>query len=296
MNPMIEIVLKLQEFATKMVQTCVSLLKVLVMFQRPSALPSKKTKYCSVLGNGPSLKVTLEEDLEFLKTTELFCVNNFASSDYYPILKPQNYVLIDPAFFIYDGVTFDREDIRKTFKAITELTAWEINLYVPQKAKKSTFFREISKKNPNIKIVYFNYIIFKGFQTLSHWFYKTGIASIQSQTVLIAAIFLAINRKFEEIFLFGADTSWHEQFKVNNDNILTFRDVHFYNTDASKEKDIPIYDVIKKQNMTMSVEFTYLARTFRGYELLGDYAKYQKVKIYNASAKSYIDAFERIKV
>ncbi|WP_240543454.1 hypothetical protein [Spirosoma foliorum] len=32
---------------------------------------------------------------------------------------------------------------------------------------------------------------------------------------------------------------------------------------------------------------------FRGYEVLRDYADYRGVRIVNASAKSYIDAFER---
>jgi hypothetical protein len=39
-----------------------------------------------------------------------------------------------------------------------------------------------------------------------------------------------------------------------------------------------------------------LAITFEGYFFLEDYARFMRSKIYNASKKSYIDAFERLKV
>lgn len=42
--------------------------------------------------------------------------------------------------------------------------------------------------------------------------------------------------------------------------------------------------------------FAPLSRKFEGYIILEDYSKYLAAKVYNATSKSYIDAFERYKI
>jgi hypothetical protein len=115
----------------------------------------------------------------------------------------------------------------------------------------------------------------------------------QAQTVIIAALTLMINRNFEQIHLFGADTSWHEEIRLNDQNQLLIKQVHFYD----KPKDIthqPVYsDAQRQRTFSMASQFLSLHKVFRGYEVLRDYADHRGVKILNASAKSYIDAFDR---
>ncbi len=46
----------------------------------------------------------------------------------------------------------------------------------------------------------------------------------------------------------------------------------------------------------MSSQFLALHKAFLGYEVLRDYAQSLGVQVFNASAKSYIDAFARVKL
>jgi hypothetical protein len=275
-------------------QTFTSLGKVIVLTRRPDPLPKPQAKICSLLGNGPSLKETLNEDLHFLKQTELVAVNNFATSGYYETLQPTNYVIHDPAFYLYDGVNFKRADIEGTFKVISENTTWPINIYVQQRAKKSVYLKNLPIQNPNIRLVHYNYTIFEGISAVKHWFFEKGWAMPQAQNVLVVALYLGIRRKFEEIYLFGADHSWHEQYRLNDDNVLELKHEHFYS--KSDNKHIVVIDVNHNSTVTMSQQFASLAKAFRGYEILKEFAKYQKVRVLNASKKTYIDAFSRIRI
>lgn len=56
-------------------------------------------KECVILGNGPSLKKSLENDLDFISNRIVFCVNFFATSDYFEVVKPKFYVFADPGFW-----------------------------------------------------------------------------------------------------------------------------------------------------------------------------------------------------
>ncbi len=101
----------------------VSLLKVLVRGHFMVKLPAPQRPICSILGNGPSLTESLREHSDFLKTTETVAVNNIASSSAYVVIQPQNYVLLDPAFFQYHAQhKGERDDIRKTLEAIITKT------------------------------------------------------------------------------------------------------------------------------------------------------------------------------
>ncbi|MNT50910.1 hypothetical protein D3C72_1878480 [compost metagenome] len=111
---------------------------------------------------------------------------------------------------------------------------------------------------------------------------------------MAVVIFLCLNRGFKEIFVFGADHSWHEQFAIDENNHLLRRDIHFY--DEKEVKHTTIIDVVHNQTSSMSQQFASLSKAFYSYEVLQEYSQYLNTKIYNASAKSYIDAFERIRL
>ena len=46
-----------------------------------------------ILGNGPSLKNTLDRDLDILKNKECAVVNKFGNTDYFFHIKPSWYIL-----------------------------------------------------------------------------------------------------------------------------------------------------------------------------------------------------------
>ncbi|MCO4292936.1 hypothetical protein NF867_08690 [Solitalea sp. MAHUQ-68] len=248
---------------------------------------------CSILGNGPSLKQSLENHLAFIKSTEMVCVNNFTHSSYFVQLKPQSYALLDPAFFMYDGVTFVREDIGITLTAFSKVD-WPMNVFIPMEAKKSAYLSNIFQQNANLKPVYYNYTVIQGFSWFRHWLFKKNLGMQQSQNILAVSIFLSLNRGFKETFVFGADHSWHEQLTVVDNNDLVRKDVHFY--DEKEVKATTIIDVVHNQSSRMSDQFMSLSKAFYSYEVLETYAKHLNLKVYNASAKSYIDAFERIRL
>ena len=168
-----------------------------------------------------------------------------------------------------------------------------MTLYVPHFAKGSYLLGKIERGNASIRVVYFNYTVVSGFKPLTYWLYEKGLGMPRAQTVIIAALTLMVNRKFDTIYLFGADTSWHEQIRLNDQNQLLIKQIHFYDkpTDVRHE---PVYsDKYRQRTFSMASQFLSLHKVFRGYEILRDYADHRHVTILNASAKSYIDAFDR---
>ncbi len=283
----------LSQFLSDLFASLVSLLKVAIRGRYATRLPDRQLPVCSVLGNGPSLNESLADQFDFIRQTEIVCVNNFAHADVFIRLRPQDYIISDPNYFVFTEHTTDRDDIKKTLSIFLEQVNWPMTLYVPHFARGTYLLRKIEQGNSHIKPVYFNYTVVRGFNWLTYWLYEKGLGMPQAQTVIIAALALMINRKFDTIYLFGADTSWHEQIRLNEQNQLLIKQIHFYD----KPKDVthqPVYsDVHRQRTFSMASQFLSLHKVFRGYEVLRDYADHRGVRIVNASAKSYIDAFER---
>ena len=269
-------------FFDKAFNTLFSLVKILIKSKLTGGnFPKLNSSTCIVMGNGPSLKISLEEDLSFIQKQTLFCVNSFALTKEYKLLKPANYVMIDPGYW-----DKDREDSKITLAAIIRETTWELNVYMPYDAAASEQVKNLSKANPNIKIHYHNYVVFKGFKKIAHFFYTKGLAMPQCQNVVVASLFIAINSGIKNIYLIGADQNWHLNTVVNEKNELCMNDAHFYNSNDPR--------VLK--NLTMELFFQSLVKLFVGYNNLQAFANAKKATIYNASKTSFIDAFPRKKL
>ncbi len=283
-------------FLSNLTASLLSLVKILMRSRWGVRLPVPQRPRCSVLGNGPSLNDSLANHQDFLGETELVCVNFFAATDHFTRLRPTNYVLADPNCFTFNETTVGREDLHQILAALLQRVDWPMQLYVPNFAKGSYLIRQIEAGNPTIKLIYYNPTIVKGFAWFRHWLYSANLGMPQAQTVIITALSLMINRGFKEIFLFGADTSWHEQIRLDEHNQLLMKQIHFYD----KPKDVafaPVYkDAHRTRTFTMASQFLSLHKVFRGYEMLQEYATYKGARILNASSKSYIDAFERVQI
>ncbi len=282
-----------RQFVDTLFASLLSLVKVVIRGRHATRLPARQRPLCSVLGNGPSLNESLAEHLNFIRQTEIVCVNNFAHSAAFAQLQPQNYVISDPNYFVFTEQSTDRDDIRQTLAVFMEQVHWPMTLYVPHFAKRSYLLGQIERGNPNIRVVYFNYTVVSGFQGLMYWLYEKGLGMPRAQTVIIAALTLMVNRKFDTVYLFGADTSWHEQIRLNDQNQLLIKQMHFYEKPADVRHELVYSDKHRQRTSSMAAQFLSLHNVFRGYEVLRDYAEHRGVKILNASAKSYIDAFER---
>ncbi len=252
--------------------------------------PIKTSGKCIVLGNGPSLKESLSQNIELIKKYDIVCVNSFAYSEYFEILKPQNYVLLDDYYFSTDYQTAEnRVTIAQSFDKF-KIIDWKINFFIPVKGKKSHLVTSILSQNKNVTITYFNYVVTEGFSGFRNFIFRNNLGMPQCQNILSAALFLTVNRNYNEIYLLGADHSWHQDFSVQQDNKMMINDTHFY--DKDKIKPVNLSDR-SEYKLTISTLFLSLYKAFRSYDIIKLYADSRGVKIYNASVKSFIDSFKK---
>ncbi len=281
-----EILIKIKEFGIQLIESIESLIKFILNFSFNTKTPKVKSDTCVILGNGPSLNASIEHHLAFIKENEMFCVNMFANSNLFQTLKPQNYLLLDEAF-----LNPNHKLASIAVQNIVKNTIWPMNLFLTNKFKKSTDFISKIESNKNIRVYYFNYLIFEGFDKLKFWFFSKNLAMPQCQNVLVALIFKSINLGFKNILIFGADHTWHETLRLDENNKLILNDIHFYGSNK-----IEINDQFETHKSYMAAQFLSLHKAFKGYEVLAKYAKYKGTIIKNASERSYIDVFDKIKL
>ena len=110
---------------------------------------------------------------------------------------------------------------------------------------------------------------------------------------MVAAVFMAINLNYKTIILHGADHSWHEEIIIDNNNTLSMKQFHFYDT-TQNITAAPVHNIVENKKFSIGQLFLAFSKAFLGYEKLVEYAKYRNSVILNASTKTYIDAFQKI--
>lgn len=262
----------------------VAVIKCALLSKWPSPTPPVSSNELVILGNGPSLNLTLQEDIDYLESRDLMGVNLFACSEAFQKLKPSYYIWLDPAF-----AEEEHPAGQKARTALKEHTNWPLTLLVPMTFKKSPAFQFFSN-HPYIQVHYFNYVICEGLPKFKWTLFRWGLGMPQCQNVLIAAIFQSIQLGFKKIWITGADHTWHEDIRLNEANELQVFDTHFY----EKEKNITqMFTSMYAHRSYLSAAFLSLHKVYRGYEVLAAYAASRNVLIQNASKKSYIDVFPK---
>jgi hypothetical protein len=277
----------------KIVFSCFSLLKVLVFSEYNVKLNSiKDNGKCYILGNGPSLKDDLLYNLDFLIDKKIFVVNNFATSDYYKIIKPKYYVFADPAYWSLIETSEVVKSCKTTLEIIRDNTDWEMIILVPSNALKNRVLCDLFKRNKFVRLVDYNTTVIskKGFECINYFLFKKSLAAPHVQNVLISSIYVSINIGFSEVNILGSDHSWTKELFVNDKNQVCTIDNHFY--DATKVK-YNVFTRIDNSVYKMHEILRDYALMFEGYHQLKKYGDYLRVKIYNRTENSFIDAFER---
>lgn len=277
-------IFKAQRFLQQLFDSLISILKAIVWSKFPQKNSPVQRQNCVILGNGPSLTDSLLHHRDFILASDIFCVNLFATTNYYTELKPQNYLLLDDAF-----MNPNHERAQLAIKHLVKDTTWKINVYIPYKFKKTSYIADAFSTNPLITPLYFNYTVIDGFDWLRFWMYKKDIGMPQSQNVLIASTFKCINLGYKKVYLLGADHTWHEDLRLNEHNEIVADDTHFYGNRVYQVKQF-----VGHEESYLAAQFLSLHKVFKGYEVLARYAKYRKVEVVNASKRSYIDVFEKI--
>ncbi|QSW87456.1 MULTISPECIES: hypothetical protein [Flavobacterium] len=287
------IIIHLLKIIYKFIFSCFSLLKVGVFSKYTVKLPSiNDFGTCYIFGNGPSLKNDLDGNCDFFIDKNIFVVNNFATSDYFNIIKPKYYVFADPAYWSSNENSEVVRNCKKILEIIRDTTSWNMTIFVPSNALKNNILTDVLKSNKFLKIVDFNttVISMKGFEYLNYLLFKKGLAAPPIQNVLISSIFISINIGFSEINILGSDHSWTKQLFVNEKNDVCTIDYHFYD---AKQINYNVFTRVDGSIYKMHEILRDYALMFEGYHKLRKYADYFKVKIWNATENSFIDAFER---
>ena len=244
-----------------------------------------------IIGNGPSLNSTIESYESILKMNDCFMVNHSIESDYFDLIKPKNYVVVDPYYFQKGPLNKKAELL---INSLNNKLKWDMSFYVPYHSKNSTFVNELSK-NSLVKIEFFNSVSPLYATGISNkTFFKLwnkNTASPLTQTVLNAATSIAISKRYNEIYLVGADTSWIEMIIVDQEtNDLYSQNKHFYKNDKY------LISSYNEEKSNLAVELGCIKKAFEAYQVLKEYANYNGCNVYNASDYSLIDTIVRKKL
>ncbi|MBT3749123.1 MAG: hypothetical protein HN936_15275 [Bacteroidetes bacterium] len=288
--------LKIQRFFEALYQTCISLMRILFRFRFRNQVPRSKSKssHLLILANGPSLNDSLHSHPEEFIGKQLMAVNQFVLSDQYARLKPSHYVLLDIGFFM--DKTIPRVlDIRNNLIAsFIEKTAWPLTLYFPREGKGSAMHRALVESGKAFEFVFFNRTNVEGLRGFRHWAYRNNLGMPKPQNVLVGCLILALVMRIETIEIYGADHTWLENIRIDDENRLISVEKHFYDKDKKGIPTLREHPELLTQSKLHEYIFD-LARTFSSYHLIRDFADSIGSRIINASKVTYIDAFERRK-
>ena len=251
----------------------------------------KNTEKITILGNGPSLKNVLEnwrQNKDFLEH-DVFGVNYFCSNENFEEIKLEYYVLSDPSFYDPENPLF--ESGSKVYKTLNSKVSWNMNLYVQYSSLKKIDYQKIIT-NRNIKIIPFHTLQYQGYEKLRFWFYKKGLGSGNYGTVVLNALFIALNLNYKEVFVYGIDHNFFDGLTVTKDNVLCHIDSHFYERDLTP-KPMTNHFGHKLIPFTMETFLEDKYSVFKGHRIFSEYANYLGAKIYNCTENSLVDTYSR---
>lgn len=234
-----------------------------------------------IMGNGPSFRRDLDEDMELLMRSDTLAVNFAANSPEFRLLRPKYYVLADPHFF--EKAETDC-NVRWLIDSLNTVD-WPMTLFVPVSARgsRSLFHSE------NLKVECFNFIAAEGFASFENFVFDRKWGMPRPRNVLIPSIMIGIWLGYRQIYLLGADHSWLKTLSVNDRNEVVSVQPHFYKEDEKESARIrqeyvrhPLHEVIESMMIA-----------FRAYHTIQRYARRLGVEIFNATPDSMIDAFPR---
>lgn len=257
--------------------------KMLISSRPTSGVTKNATeKPLVILANGPSLRKTLAERTEYLRQVPTMCVNFMANTPEFSIIRPDYYVLADPHFF----TGLDHDNVKALWKNISHAD-WPMTLFVPASRRRQAI--KLLGAGTTVRTVTFNFVGIDAFAWLENLAFARGWAMPRPRNVLIPAIMLAMRSGFKEIYIAGADHSWIETIRVDDNNNVVSIQPHFYkDSETETKRSITEYRGYHLHDILKSF---YIA--FNSYHQIARFARTRDVKIYNSTEGSYIDAFER---
>ncbi len=286
------LILAIQQFLQQSSQSFETLIRVWLLSKWFVKKPQQaQDSTLVILGNGPSLEETLTAYPNVISGKALLAVNHFASTDLYIELKPKYYIFSAPDLWLDDIDSHFVEQSKVLFDNLAGKTNWGIDLFVPFEARKHARWRGQLKSNSHIKITYYNNVPCEGWRWWSHYTFRRMLGMPRPHNVMIPSMMMGLAMGFRKIYLLGADHSWLSQISVDDQNRALVNQKHFYDKDDSTSK--PLDNRGKGARRLHEILHKFML-AFKGYFILNEYAKSQKVQILNATPGSFIDAFDRI--
>lgn len=276
------------------IKMLISILRIIKNTRVSLPLPTKQNNEVVLIGNGPSFNLFLQNHIDFLVDKDCICVNEFANSGYYEQIRPINYIIIDPAYFEKNPDSTLRERIQCLEDNLNTKTDWNMTLFFPMVCQNHKKYRVFNINNKKINIYYYNNTIINGFKFFKNMVYKYNLGAPAAQNVLVAGGYVAIRLSYNNIYLVGADHSWHTEIKVDEENRLLLKDKHFYNyepTYSPWQKNLVTHELWKVHEI-----FFALGKMFEGYHELKEFGNSMGSNFYNLTQDSFIDAFQKIEL
>jgi hypothetical protein len=277
----------------------VSLLRVVaaVRLSRPR-FPAPRTQRLLILGSGPSLNRSLgTADVERIRDLDLMCVNDFYKEESFAILRPPMLTIADPAY--WDERCFD--EYGGPLVAALRRVDWRLNLLLPERARGTRLYQSL--REHHIDFTGFSTATVRGPDWLESALFEARLGMPRPQNVLVAAIALGIWAGYREIAVIGADHSWHQEIDVDDTNVVMASARHSYSSQVRPKpflKPAGVWKYRDDQPLARSDVFTMKeillawAAMHDSYERLARLASRRAIRIYNCSAISFIDAFDRV--
>ncbi len=230
-----------------------------------------------VLGNGPSLRQTIDNHLDILKSTTCMAVNFAALADDFTAIKPRYYVLADPHFFS------PNERVKQLIERLKQVN-WKMTLFVPATSKNVPDFR-----GTKVTVERFNAVGVDASPWLKKKLMQWRLAMPRPRNVLIPSIMIALWLGYKKVLVAGADHSWMQSIWVNERNEVVSVQPHFYKEPEGEQKRVD--SEYRGYRLHEIVHSFYVA--FRAYHQIARFAKAVGSEVINVTPGSYIDAFPR---
>lgn len=272
----------IQKFASQAGASLASLIKLVLMSRLPSPRCSEKKDTIIIMGNGPSLRDAMQNDMDVLMSYPRLAVNLSALAPEFHTLRPQYYILADIAFFLKEKTG----KVPALWEALRSVD-WNMTLFLPATARR---MEEVRRLPANVTVKYYNLTPAEGFRWLMHPIYDSGLAMPRPRNVLIPSIMSAMREGFRRIVLIGADHNWSKTLWVTDRNCVVSVQPHFYKDD---DKELRRAEEIFR-NVRLHEVYENYAIAFRSYFNVKAYTDRRGVEVLNATPGSFIDAFPRI--
>ena len=276
-------------FFTGLLNSVLTFAKILVGSSFFLKQHKAKSQSIIIMGNGPSLKDNLKNNLEALKNQTLFGVNNLPSTDVFEKLRPAYFLIVSDEYWNPGTITKHQKVRDAIIQNLIQKTSWPLVFFLPARAKKNKSFIDKIEANSNITISFFNKTPVEGMTAISHFFMSMGWGMPRPHNVLVPSIFNCINAGFKNIYLIGADHSWIPLISVDKNNNALVNQQHFY--DQGQDNKEVMHQKSKPRRLHQILEKFMLS--FKAYFVLEAFAESKGAHIYNCTPDSFIDAFDR---